>query len=353
MVESMTADKRVLIVDDEEKVVFFLRESLEELGRDFTIGTAGSAEEALEKIEIHPYDLVISDLRMPGADGLQLLERVKQSHPHTRFILMTAYGSDEVEAKAKGLEVYDYITKPFHVSDLLRVTRHALADVAAREERSTESPEDKMEAVSRTLSNLRFEVGAQCVLLADIKGHVVSEVGITQGLETGTLMPLVANGLSSVSGIAQYLQDEETFNLHFHEGKKFDIYSTSVGDDLFLTLIFDRGKQPSRIGMVWLYAKRAIQDLLKILYGMGFEEEPEEEPRAIQESIPPQEIEPLLEVPEAQEMVESAFSMATEPEDNGQEPAEATVSSSTFGIEEALRKGLIDEDFAQLLKGED
>ena len=85
-------DKSVLIVDDEEKVVFFLRESLEELGRDFTIGTAKSAEEALEKIETHPYDLVISDLRMPGIDGLQLLERVKERHPKTRFVLMTAYG---------------------------------------------------------------------------------------------------------------------------------------------------------------------------------------------------------------------------------------------------------------------
>jgi CheY-like chemotaxis protein/predicted regulator of Ras-like GTPase activity (Roadblock/LC7/MglB family) len=348
----MAADKRILIVDDEEKVVFFLRESLEELGRDFTIGTARSAEEALEKIESQPYDLVISDLRMPGTDGLELLERIKQSHPHTRFILMTAYGSDEVEAKAKGLEVYDYITKPFHVSDLLTVTRHALADVATREESSTGPPRNKAEAVDRALSNLRFEVGAQCVLLADVQGTVVSEVGITQELETGTLMPLVANGLSSVSGIAQYLQDEETFNLHFHEGKKYDIYSTSVGDDLFLTLIFDRGKQPSRIGMVWLYAKRAIQDLLKTLYGL--EEEVADEPQAPEENMAAGEIEPEPEGFERQEMIEFAISTLAESADNGgQQPAKTADGDSTFGIEEALKKGLIDEDFAQLLKGED
>jgi CheY-like chemotaxis protein len=347
----MAEDKRVLIVDDEEKVVFFLRESLEELGGGFTIGTAGSAEEALEKIESHSYDLVISDLRMPGIDGLQLMERVKQRHPDTRFILMTAYGSDEVEARAHSLEVYDYIAKPFHVSDLLTVTRQALADVAASEESGVALPSDQTDAVNRALSNLRFEVGAQCALLADVQGHIVSDVGITQGLETGTLIPLVAGGLTRVSGIAQYLQDEETFTLHCYEGKKYDIYSTSVGDDLFLTLIFDRRKQPSRIGMVWLYAKRTIRDLLKALYGLEDETEdetsaPEESPEAEGTPTEPEDL-------ERQEMIESAISTLEEPTDEEETTAPTAIGESTFGIEEALKKGLIDEDFAHLLKGED
>jgi CheY-like chemotaxis protein len=347
----MAADKRVLIVDDEEKVVFFLRESLEELGRDFTIGTAGSAEEALEKIESHPYDLVISDLRMPGIDGLQLLERVKQRSPDTRFILMTAYGSDEVEARAHGLEVYDYIAKPFHVSDLLTVARHALADVAPREEGDVTLPANKTDAVNRALSTLRFEVGAHCVILADVQGHIVSEVGISQGLETGTLIPLVASSLTSVSGIAQYLQDEETFNLHFYEGKRYDIYATGVGDDLFLTLIFDRNKQPSRIGMVWLYAKRTTQDLLKVLYGLG--EGAVGEPPAQEESLEPEAIAPAPEDLQEQTRPEAAATAVAETRDKIEEPAVTANGASTFGIEEALRKGLIDEDFAHLLKGED
>jgi CheY-like chemotaxis protein len=351
MGEGMTADKRVLIVDDEEKVVFFLRESLEELGRDFTIGTAGSAEEALEKIESHPYDLVISDLRMPGIDGLQLLERVKQRYPQTRFILMTAYGSDEVEAKAHSLEVYDYIAKPFHVSDLLTVTRHALADVTSREERDVPLPATKTNAVNRALSNLRFEVGAHCVILADVQGHIVSEVGISQGLETGTLIPLVASSLTGVSGIAQYLQDQETFNLHFYEGKKYDIYSTSVGDDLFLTLIFDRSKQPSRIGMVWLYVKRTTQDLLKTLYGLGGGAAAE--PSAPEEGPEVEAIPPAPERLERRAQTQPAVTPTAESPDEEQSAGITANGDSTFGVEEALRKGLIDEDFAHLLKGED
>lgn len=347
----MAVDKRVLIVDDEEKVVFFLRESLEELGQDFTIGTARSAEEALEKIDTHPYDLVISDLRMPGLDGLQLLERVKERHPNTRFILMTAYGSDEVETRAHSLQVYDYITKPFHVSDLLRIARHALTEMAADADSDTALPDEQMEAINRPLSNLRFEVSAQCVVLADMKGQVVSEVGITQGLEIGTLIPLVADGLTTASGIAQYLQDKETFNLNVYEGKKYDIYSTGVSDKLFLTLVFDRRKQASRIGMVWLYVKRTIEELLRILYG----EEPEDvdsQLESAEESSPSEIVPESTEVDVEAEPTVSAMTQLDETVHENEVIADSADNDSTFGVEEALRKGLIDEDFAQLLKGE-
>ena len=346
----MAVDKRVLIVDDEEKVVFFLRESLEELGQDFTIGTAKSAEEALEKIATQPYDLVISDLRMPGIDGLQLIERVKEKYPRTRFVLMTAYGSDEVEARARSLDVYDYITKPFHVSDLLDVTRQALAP-PVETAREGVLRDHRAEASNRALSSLRFEVGAQCVILANTQGEIVSEVGIAQGLETGTFIPLVANGLATVSGMAQYLQDDETFNLNFYEGKKYDIYYTGVGNDLLLALIFDRRKQPSRIGMVWLYVRRAIQDLLKAIYGV--EDDRSYQPEALGEGPPSEPEFELAETPAEGEPIEASVTESPKPDRESDTLPEPGGVDSTFGIEEALKKGLIDEDFAQLLKGED
>jgi CheY-like chemotaxis protein len=346
----MVVDKRVLIVDDEEKVVFFLRESLEELGHDVTIGTAKSAEEALEKIATQPYDLVISDLRMPGIDGLQLIETVKEKYPSTRFILMTAYGSDEVEARAHHLDVYDYITKPFHVSDLLDVTRQALLP-PAETLREGVLPDDRVEASNRALSSLRFEVGAQCVVLANTKGEIISEVGITHGLETQTLMPLVADALASVSGVAQYLQDKETFNLSFHEGKKYDVYYTGVGDDLLLALVFDRRKQPSRIGMVWLYVKRAIQDLLRAMHGA--EDDRPYQPESLEKEPPSEPGFELVESATEGGPTEPSVSESPEPDRASETPAGREGADSTFGIEEALKKGLIDEAFARLLQGTD
>jgi CheY-like chemotaxis protein len=343
----MAMAKRVLIVDDEEKVVFFLRESLEELGPDLTIGTAGSAEEALAEIESHPYDLVISDLRMPGLDGLDLLAAVKQRYPNTRFILMTAYGSDDVAARAQSLEAYHYITKPFHVSDLLEAARHALADVAQPEEEATPLADDQSEEMERALSNLRFEVGAQCAFLADMRGRIISEVGLMHGLDTGTFIPLVVKGRATSSDMAEYLQDEEIFNLNVYEGKNYDIYSTTLGDNRFLTLVFDRRKQPSRIGMVWLYVKRATQDLLRALDASKEEEDrtrPSEESAYLQPSpTKPDNIEETT-------AVKATIDKPAPPSED--RAAAGPTQDSTFGIEEALRKGLIDEEFAQLLKGE-
>lgn len=347
----MAVDKRVLVVDDEEKVVFFLRESLEELGDNFTIGTARSAEEALEKLEEQPYDLVISDLRMPGADGLDLLRKVKEKNPDTRLVLMTAYGSDDVEAEARRLEIFEYITKPFHVSDLIEVARDALADAPRSQTAGVALSGEQLEQINRPLSNLRFEVGAQCILLADMEGRVVAEVGITQEMDMGTFMPLVADGLTTVSRMAQYLQDQETFTLNFYEGKKYDIYSTSVGESLFVTLVFDKRKQASRIGMVWLYAKRTIQDLLKILSGEEVAAEPQLE--AQEEEAPPETVEEQPIDADRQETIESAMTELAESDDQAETAAEPQTDESAFGIQEALEKGLIDEEFAQLLKSEE
>lgn len=346
----MDTDRHVLIVDDEEKVVFFLRESFEELGHEFKVSTARSAEEALAKIDSQPYDLVISDLRMPGSDGLQLLETIKERNPATRFILMTAYGSDEVAARAQRLEAYDYITKPFRVTDLLTVARQALAD---RPESPASAPSltgHQAEAIERALSNLRFEVGAQCAFLADRNGRIISEVGLTQGLEPGTFLPLVAKGVATTSGLAEYLKDEETFNLNFYEGKKYDIHSTTVDEDHFLTLVFDRTKQPSRIGMVWLYAKRTTEDLLRALNPTG------------EEKVATEPLEPIVFSESRSDAGADDLSQADRPDlasaapdiSKGEDrPEPRQEQEATFGIEEALRKGLIDEEFAQLLQGED
>ncbi len=341
----MAVDKRILIVDDEEKVAFFLRESLEELGQHVVVEAARSAEEALEKIESQPFHLVISDLRMPGIDGLQFLGKVKQGNPDARLILMTAYGSDEVEADARRLEIYKYITKPFHVSDLVDVARDALAGVAVSQKGMLVLSDEQFEEINKLLGNLRFEVGAQCVLLADLAGQIVCEVGITEGLGTGTLMPLISGGFTTAFKMAQYLKDKETFNLNFYEGRNFDIYSTSVGDNLLLTLVFDRRKQPSRIGMVQLYAKRTVRDLLQVLSTMN---------GAPQRKLPSPPI--AEEKPEdvmSREVIESAMTKLAESQDEAKAAGEVPSEGLTFSIEEALKKGLIDEDFANLLMGED
>ena len=104
--------KHILIMDDEPKVAFFLRSALERSEGDFQVSTARSGEEALEVLDGSEVYLLVTDLRMPGLSGLELIRWVREASPQTRTILITAYSDNEVEAEARRLEAYRYITKP-------------------------------------------------------------------------------------------------------------------------------------------------------------------------------------------------------------------------------------------------
>lgn len=202
------------------------------------------------------------------------------------------------------------------------------------------------------LSTLRSELGAQCVLLADLSGQIACDVGITDDLDTGTFMPLIADGFGATSRMAQHLRDKKASSLILYEGKNHDIYSTSVGDNLFLTLVFDRRKQTGRIGIVWLYAKRTIQDLLKIL--STIERVAEREVEAEEAEVAPLEV--VEEKPEDAKRTKVIESATTKLAESGEEPettGEVESEDLTLNIDEAVKKGLIDEDFAQLLRDED
>ena len=115
---------RVLVVDDNEVFRRPLQRALEAAG--FEVVAVPSAEDALEVLDGSPVDVLLTDHRLPGMDGVQLITRIKATHPVLAIIVMTAYGTSEsaVEAKRRGAD--DYLVKPFEVPDLLRALHRAL-----------------------------------------------------------------------------------------------------------------------------------------------------------------------------------------------------------------------------------
>lgn len=113
--------KSVLIVDDEPTLVFFLMQGLRESDIPYEVNSASNGEDALAKLTLNQYDLLITDLRMPGVNGLTLIEVARSLQPDISVILMTAYGSREVEDEATRLQVNAYLIKPFQTATLREI----------------------------------------------------------------------------------------------------------------------------------------------------------------------------------------------------------------------------------------
>jgi two-component system response regulator AtoC len=115
--------RRVLIVDDEQNLRHMLQTLLKREGYE-PVGVA-SVEGALMEIEDRPYDIVITDLRMPGQSGMDLVDEIRRRNIDTTVVVMTAYGSRDIAIEAMKRGAYDYISKPFEADELVLLLRKA------------------------------------------------------------------------------------------------------------------------------------------------------------------------------------------------------------------------------------
>ena len=270
----MAAKRRILIVDDETKVAFFLQESLETLGHNFDVVGVSSTGEALKQARQTKFDLLVTDQRMPGMDGVELIRHVQKLHPDTQSILITAYGSEDTRSQAHKVGAFRYFTKPFHIDDFVQTVLQALNKSG---EPSLPGPlsDQPVDVLGMRLEELRREVGAQCVVACDGMGEMLSQVGMVNNLDLDVLLELAAGSFAASSQMAHLLGDTQTGNLIYHEGARYDVYLAGVHDDLFMVIAFDRFIQASRIGIVWLYTRRAMESLRRIrlpdLAGIGID----------------------------------------------------------------------------------
>ena len=121
-------NKNILIVDDE----LSMREFLEILlnGEGYNVDSAANGTEAIKKLKNNHYQLIISDIQMPGMGGLELLKNIKNLSPATEVLMMTAYASTETAVEAMKSGAYDYITKPFKVDEVKLIIKNVLEKVS-------------------------------------------------------------------------------------------------------------------------------------------------------------------------------------------------------------------------------
>lgn len=122
----MDAEKHILVVDDEDKVLLILRHTLMKLGDEYKIATASSGREALKKAKDLFIDLLVTDLRMPGMDGVELTEAIRGLYPEAAVIWITAYRSAAMEAKAEQLSVCRFLDKPVRIEEIRKIVQETL-----------------------------------------------------------------------------------------------------------------------------------------------------------------------------------------------------------------------------------
>jgi len=127
-----TARAVILVVDDDAAMCEFLKEELEREG--FAIEVAAGGRAGVERVKRGGIDLVVSDVKMPDLDGLDLLREIRAVEPCPYVITITAFGSIDTAIRAVKLGAYDYVTKPFEIDQLLLTIDKALSERALRSE---------------------------------------------------------------------------------------------------------------------------------------------------------------------------------------------------------------------------
>jgi two-component system response regulator PilR (NtrC family) len=183
---------RILVVDDEPSLRDLLSIMLRKEGHE--VVTAESRAAASEQLSRAPVSMVITDLKLPDGDGIEVLRHVKAASPETVVIVVTAYGSAQTAVAALKLGAYDYLIKPFDVDELKIVVRNALEKQHLREENQVLRRES-LKGLDNIITSSRA--------MADVLGTVrsVASTGATvliQG-ESGTGKELVAKALHAVS----------------------------------------------------------------------------------------------------------------------------------------------------------
>jgi DNA-binding NtrC family response regulator len=118
---------RVLVLDDEPIVCKRLKPALEKLG--FAVDTFTQSVEAMHQVQQSAYDIVITDLKMKEIDGMRFLEEVKKQRPQTEVIVITGFATMETAKQSFQKGVFDFIAKPFKLSEIQDVVTRAAAKI--------------------------------------------------------------------------------------------------------------------------------------------------------------------------------------------------------------------------------
>jgi len=185
---------RILVVDDETSMQEFLQILLQRDGHQVSV--CGSASEALVALESDDWDLLISDIRMPGMSGLELLDQIRRLELETTVILITAHGTTESAVEAMKHGAYDYLTKPCSVDEIRLVVEKALEKRDLSHENQRLRQQLKVESAFPTIVGTSARMQE---IFALVRQVAPTRANILVTGESGTGKELIARAIHNLS----------------------------------------------------------------------------------------------------------------------------------------------------------
>ncbi|NCO68601.1 MAG: Fis family transcriptional regulator [Nitrospirae bacterium CG_4_10_14_0_8_um_filter_41_23] len=185
---------KILVVEDEKSMREVLKILLD--GENYEVMTASDGLEGLSSLDKDIFDLVITDMKMPKADGFQVLKKVKEISPDTIVIMITAFGTRETAIEAMKLGAYNYINKPFNIDEIRLIVKRAIEKKKLSEELSV--LKEKVETIY-TLENIVGQSPKMQEMFKLIPRIAQSKSNVLIIGESGSGKELVATALHNLS----------------------------------------------------------------------------------------------------------------------------------------------------------
>ncbi len=350
----------ILIVDSQREHTRALQEALENLPK--TVITTGvlSGEEALLEARLNPVDVLVTDTRLPGMPGAELVRAVRLVRPgvKTIFLSRTPRSDSHAEAFAAGVDANFLKPVPLQeflavVAELLEIEPPSLDRKQAVEPVSeTENAVPEMN-VSDRMVDLRQEIKAECVSLVNESGEVIIRAGSLQDPEfEASILPSLMSAYSQGLKVSHILGQTNQRNIHFYYGETYDLVMSSISSSHALVVATRHLISGADTSTLHEKIHRAHTDIALILEKIGVPmqiDEPKTAPPFASEPIDvaiddeeghDQELESLLIEPAQTSLKNADAFWETGEEAVGTGP----LTPDSLSYDQALRLGLIPED---------
>ncbi|OGO40924.1 MAG: hypothetical protein A2W36_00675 [Chloroflexi bacterium RBG_16_58_14] len=244
----------MLIVDNQRRERQALRLLLESLRPDFKISDAPSGEEALLTLAQGPVDLLVSEFRLAGMSGAELMHKVRQSRPGVKTIFLSDASQAKIRKQAIEAGAEECFFKPLDQAQFLAAVSRCLglsASESVAEPESHPALPETTSALVEVLGRLQRELNAASVALLEEDGQVAAQVGELPGRATGASMyPALAALLGAGARISMAMGKTAPQNFLYFSGTEFDLFVAHIEHSRALVVLTDPGSPPDKREMI-------------------------------------------------------------------------------------------------------